>query len=192
MTYVDVVNYPREPLSAGRAYDRINRFFGLLGQVGGADQLDDGEASSTSHMDPREELLRMVQDEIFGVSMHLPKGFAVGLSRQFANLMDADAWEDNDELISPDALNAFVQTILSTKTKRRPGIGTNGRGSITCSWTSGENRLTVECMPNGRLTLVLCRRREEGDVERAAFEAVRPDRVLALLSPFDPEVWFDG
>ena len=192
MTDVDIGNFPREPLISGRAYDKINHFFGLLGQVGRAVQIEADDFSSTSHLDPLKERLRLVHVRISEISMHLPKGFAAGLNRQFANLMDDDAWEDDDELVSPEAVTAFILTLLSTRTKRRPGIGTNGRGSITGSWTNGDNRLTIECLPNERVRLILSRRRDNGDVERAAFEEMRPERIRAVLAPFNPEVWFDS
>ena len=179
-------------LIEGRAHEKINRFFRLLGRVGGADQIEAGDFSSTPHLNALEERLRLVQDRISEISMHLPTGFAAGLNRQFANLMDDDAWEDDDELVSPEAVTAFILTLLSTRTKRRPGIGTNGRGSITGSWTNGDNRLTIECLPNERVRLILSRRRDNGDVERAAFEEMRPERIRAVLAPFNPEVWFDS
>lgn len=192
MTYVSTGDFPRGPLVSGRAYDRINRFFGLLGQVGGAGQIETQESPASSHLSPLEERLRFIQDTISEISMHLPQGFAAGLNRQFANLMDEDAWEDEDELISPHALAAFILALLYTKTNRRPGIGTNGRGSITASWTEGDNRLTIECLPTERVRLILSRRGDDGEIERAAFDPMRPERVSDVLVPFHPEVWFDG
>lgn len=192
MTYVGLGDFSRKPMIPGRAHATIDRYYKFLGQVGGADQIEAGDVFSTPHLNALEERLRLVQDRISEISMKLPKGFAAGLNRQFANLMDDDAWEDDDELVSPEAVTAFILTLLSTHTKRRPGIGTNGRGSITGSWTNGDNRLTIECLPNERVRLILSRRRDNGDVERAAFEAIRPERIRALLAPFNPEVWFDS
>ncbi|MFD1342613.1 hypothetical protein [Litorisediminicola beolgyonensis] len=192
MTFIDMGVFPRGPLVSGRAYDRINHFFGLLGQVGGADRIETQDAPTSSTRSPLEERLRFVQDTISEVSMHLPSGFAAGLNKQFANLMDEDAWEDNDELINPEALTAFFMLLICSGTGRRPGIGTNGRGSITASWTAAGNRLTVECLPSGRVSLVLSRQQGDGEVERAAFGHIKPQRVREVLAPFEPEVWLDG
>ena len=60
MTYVGLGDFSREPLIAGRAHDTINRFFRLLGRVGGADQKEAGDFSSTSHLNALEERLRLV------------------------------------------------------------------------------------------------------------------------------------
>ncbi|ANB33278.1 hypothetical protein M2324_003603 [Rhodovulum sulfidophilum] len=192
MTYVDMGVSPRGPLVSGRAFDRINEFFGLLGQRGGAEQIEAQESLASSHLSLLEQRLRYVQHKISEISMHLPKGFTAGLNRQFANLMDEDAWENEDELVSPNALATFILVLLSTKTSRRPGIGTNGRGSITASWTEGDNRLTIECLPTKRVSLVLSRGCDNGEIERAAFDPMRPERVSDVLAPFHPEVWFDG
>ena len=190
MTFVDVETIRSGPLVPGRAYDKINHFFEQLRRVGGAKQIEAQVPSAAPRLKPLEERLRFVQDAISDISMHLPKGFAAGLNRQFANLMDDDAWEDDDELISPEALTAFIRTLLSSQTNRRPGIGTNGRGSITASWTEGKNRLTVECLPTGDISIVLARKGSDGEIERAAFGPIRPKRIREVISPFNPEIWF--
>ncbi|SEK85926.1 hypothetical protein SAMN05443999_102416 [Roseovarius azorensis] len=192
MTYVDTGILPRGTLEPGRAYDNINHFFGQLGQVVGASRGEAQDSRSSPDLTPLEKHLRFVQDAISKVSMHLPRGFAVGLNRQFANMMDEDAWEDDDDLVSPDALTAFIDTLRHTRTKRRPGIGTNGRGSVTASWSVGDNRLIIECLPSGKVSMVLSRRLDDGEIERAAFDPTRPERVRDVLAPFNPEVWFDG
>ncbi|UWR30184.1 hypothetical protein K3758_01160 [Sulfitobacter sp. W002] len=170
------------------SYDGVNRFFGGLTQVA----TNVAGLSAASLRSPTEERLRQIQGKISDISMHLPRGFAAGLNRQFANLMDEDAWEDEDELISLKALNAFLIVLLCTRTRRRPGIGTNGEGSITAAWTVDRNRLTIECLSSGRTSIVLSREGRSGEIERAAFGSVRPHRIPSLLAPFAQEVWFDG
>lgn len=191
MTYVDMANFSRRPLIAGRAYDRINYFFRRLDQAVEAEYLDAENAPASSEQSPLEKRLALIQETISEISMHLPAGFAPGLNRQFANLMDEDAWEDEDLLISPEALSTFLLTLVYSKSARRPGIGTNGRGSVTAAWTDDRNRLTIECLPTGKVSVVLSRVSEEGEIERAAFGPLRPHRIPEILAAFDPEVWFD-
>ena len=106
--------------------------------------------------------------------------------------MDVDAWEDEDKPINDRALSAFLVVLLHTGTQVRPGIGTNGYGSITAAWTTAEGQLTVECLPSGRISFVMSRLGDDGEVERAAFGPLHPRRLLNVLTPFAPEVWFDG
>ncbi len=192
MTYVDTGLFASEPLVAGKAVDAINLFFKGLGHVRGTDTIEGAGFPTLPNLSPIEDNLRKLQDSISKVSMHLPKGFSRGLNRQFANMLDEDAWETDDELIEQLALNAFIQLLLATQTQRRPGIGTNGRGSITASWSVAKNRLVVECLPSGKVSMVLTREMENGDIERAVFDPVSPKRVREILAPFNPEVWFDG
>lgn len=191
MTYIVNGAFGGSPVVSGAAYDVINemisRSFGRSGHAV-ADQVDVQVRIPTK----LEKRLRFVQDTISEVSMHLPKGFANGLNRQFANMMDEEAWEVDDELVSPEALKAFILLLRKTGTMRRPGIGTNGRGSITAAWTVGVNRLTAECLATGRVSLIVSRCGDNGETERAAFGPVRPERVREVLAPFKPEVWFDG
>ena len=191
MIYVDTENYSRRPLVAGRAYDWINGFFGRLGQAVGSDYLDPDVSLASAERNPVEDRLRLIQETISDISMHLPDGFALGLNQQFANLMDEDAWEDDDELISLEALTTFLLTLMRIQTNRRPGIGTNGRGSVTAAWTGDRNRLTIECLPSCKASLVLTRVWDDDEVERAAFGPMHPDRISGVLTPFGPEVWFD-
>lgn len=191
MTYVDVGSFIGEPRGLDTFRDGVDHFFRRLAKSGGTGYLTATESVASSQGSPLEERLKYVQETVSKISMHLPSGFATGLNRQFANLMDSDAWEDDDELVSPDALNAFLNTLLYTKTLRRPGIGSNGRGSITASWTEGTNRLTIECLPSCLASLVLSRCGKNGEVERRAFSPMRPERIREVLAPYGPEVWFD-
>ena len=142
-----------------------------------------------SKVTARERCLEEIQQFISSNSMDLPKGFAVGLNGQFANMMADDAWEDDDVLPSMVSLKAFLLMLISTKAMQRPGIGTNGRGSITAFWREGENRLTIDCLPSGNTRWVLTRENAPGKIERAAAEC-HPDRLREVLNPFRPEVWF--
>ena len=192
MTYVDTANFPRDPLVAGSAYDKINGFFGRMTQADGIDSLDSDFPPALAERSPIEDSLHSIQETISRNSMHLPAGFSLGLNRQFANLMDDDAWEDDDELIGPYALTAFILTLLHTQPKRRPSIGTNGRGSVTAAWINNGNRLVIECLSTGKVSLVLSRVTDSGEVERAATGPIRPNRIQQILVPYEPEVWFDS
>ena len=202
-------------LVPGGAWGQINRLFESLGRqqqqddlvegmnaqfdcyfnrpgqadvTGGADAAHGPVPTTTISLASR---LKTGQDNVSAMSMYFPSGFAPGLNQQFANLMDEDAWEDGDEFVSMEACTAFLMMLHHARTKRRPGIGTNGRGSITASWTAGDNRLTIECLPSARISLVLSRVGEDGDIERAVFGAMRPERLRQVLAPFSPGVWFD-
>jgi hypothetical protein len=191
MTYLDIgyLRHRTQP-SGARSFAHsvvagVRRVF-LISESGLLVLEDD---RTRSEVKLRQRRLEEIQQFISSNSMHLPKGFAVGLNGQFANMMADDVWEDDDVLPSMDSLNAFLLMLISTKAMHRPGIGTNGRGSITAFWREGENRLTIDCLPSGNTRWVLTRENAPGKIERAAAEC-HPERLREVLNPFRPEVWF--
>lgn len=100
-------------------------------------------------MNPRDQCLKDIRSTIASVASNLPDGFADGLSKQFENMLADDAWDDDDALPSALSLKAFLCFLICTKPVRRPGVGTNGRGSITAFWRDGENRFVIDFKPSG-------------------------------------------
>ena len=191
MTYVDTNGYVMgTTLEPGFASETINRLFGDLKVAGERNYVDFGGDLAESSNTDLERRLEDIQRTISSASMHFPSGFATGLRRQFANLLDEDAWEEEDELPSMLAVSTFLRVLYQTAASRRPGIGTNGHGSISAFWTNGDNRLTVECLPDDRTTWVLTRVYDNGETERAAGEC-SPGRLNEVIGPYSPEVWFD-
>ncbi len=191
MIYVDTNGYVMGPtLKPGFASETINRLFGNLRIAGERNYADFGGDLAESSNTNLERRLEDIQRTISSASMHFPNGFATGLRRQFANLLDEDAWEEEDELPGTLAVSTFLRVLYQTAKSRRPGIGANGRGSISAFWTNGDNRLTVECLPGDRTTWVLTRVYDNGETERAAGEC-SSDRLNEVIGPYSPEVWFD-
>lgn len=192
MTYVDTELLDRRTQANGgllySAHNVVDGFRRMI-NIGQAGRPVLEADRTRSEVTPRERRLEEFQRLIYGISMHLPKGFAVGLNNQFANMMADDAWEDDDELPSMDSLKAFLRMLFLTKATQRPGIGTNGRGSITAFWRVGENRLTIDCLPSGNTRWVLTRVNANREVERAAGEC-HPNRLSEVLKVYEPEVWF--
>lgn len=178
-------------LDSGKASDSIDRIFRGFSRVGNIYTRTAENEKPQISRSPLEERLSAIQARISRVSMHLPRGFAVGINRQFANLLDTDAWEEDDLLPELKAVDAFISLLLKSRTCKRPGIGTNGRGSITASWVRGTDRLIIECLPSGELKVLLTRVDQEGHAERAAIGPIIPSRISEVLAPFAPGVWFD-
>lgn len=146
---------------------------------------------SAPQQTPREKCLNEIQRTVSFASMHLLEGFSEGLNRQFANMLDDDAWETSDQLPTVEAVDTFLQVLYFSQANRRPGIGSNGRGSITAFWKSGDNRLTVTCLPKDWATWVLTRVFGPNNIERVAGECT-PQRLKEVLGPYNPEIWFDS
>jgi hypothetical protein len=102
-------------------------------------------------MSDREKRLEEIKRIISDHSSQLPEGRAERLIVQFANMMADDVWEDNDELPSLDALSAFLLWLMRGDVS--PGIGSNGRGSITAFYRDGDIKHTIDFLPSGKMAI---------------------------------------
>lgn len=191
MTYIDGGHIGNNlPLEGGRIHAYLDNLFCRLKGIDQVDYSDSNDQRIFSDRSPVERCLAEIQKTVSSFSMHLPQGFGPGLSKQFANMLDEDAWEEEDELPQLSTLSTFLNMLLWTGAQRRPGIGTNGRGSITAFWRTDGNRLTVDCLPTGEISWVLTASNNEGERERAA-GICTATRLPEVLVPYNPRIWFD-
>ena len=123
------------------------------------------------------------------LSMHFEAEFRLGLTKKIKRMLSEDNWDKVDKLPEEAAFLTLLKCILLLETNRSPSIGSNGSGSISAIWVSGQNRITLECYGGDRLSFVLSRSTNDKEIERAAGHAsVR--RLLEVLRPYHPEVWF--
>jgi hypothetical protein len=121
--------------------------------------------------------------------MHLDEAWRSGMFKQLGNLVDADEWDFSDELPSPASFKTFLRMIIHNQVKLRPGLGATSDGNIVAAWTTGRDRLTVECMPNDDVRWVVTRYLD--GVRKVSSANTAPvDQLRALLAPLKPEVWF--
>lgn len=146
--------------------------------------------TQSNWISPQERSLSMIHEKISSVAMHLGPNFSAGLKRQFTTMLGHEAWEAADDFPTSTAVDAFLQLLKSIGSSNRPGIGTNGEGSVTAFWVSGKSRLTVDCINLETAQWTLTRAFDAERVERAAGKC-SPDRVAICVRPFSPEVWFD-
>jgi hypothetical protein len=123
------------------------------------------------------------------VSMHLGLPWLQKLFSQIDSLLDIEEWDPRDPVPAPETARTFVRLLLLLRVNRKPGIGVSNSGNLIAAWTSGPNRLTVECLPGDRVRWIVSRV-VDGEIERAAGDG-RIDRLRELLEPYQPAVWFD-
>ena len=122
------------------------------------------------------------------VAMHLERGQRDKLFSQFDSLLDAEEWDKDDTPPSLESFKSFLRLLLMIKPSRKPGLGATSDGRIIAAWTSGRDRLTIECLSDDTVRWVLSRTLN-GQRERAAGET-KLQRVNTVLGPYDPECWF--
>ena len=124
------------------------------------------------------------------VSMHLGRDWVFGLFKQIDNLLDFDEWDEDDPTPQQSSSLTLIRLLLILNSRKRPGIGISNRGTLIAAWTEGKNRLTIECKLNDQISWVLTRVFAE-QTERAAGDCAI-ERVLDVLRPYSPEIWFDN
>ncbi len=120
--------------------------------------------------------------------MHLEPGRRERFFAQVDSLLDADEWDEDDQPISAASFATLLRLLLLIRPKRWPGLGASMDGHVIAAWTKGENRLTVECLPEDQLRWVLVRYRN-GERKSAADDTA----LLGLpdaLQPYEPQIWF--
>ncbi len=123
------------------------------------------------------------------VAMHLDREWRDGLFRQMDSLHDPAEWESDDEPVQQSSFATFLKAILSLKPERRPGLGSYS-GHLIAAWTTGQDRLTIEFLPNDHVRWVLS---EYRDGESDRFAGQTPVARLAEgLRPHTPERWFSN
>jgi hypothetical protein len=137
-----------------------------------------------------ERKLERFQRKLSDMSMHLPYGFSLGLGRQFSRMLSDNAWDDEDPLPSDDCVDTLIHLLIATGTNTRPGVGTDGRGSVSAYWHSEEGRLTIDFMPDLSIRILVSRTADGGDVVRGVLRC-KANQVMQFLRPYGSEIWFD-
>ena len=122
------------------------------------------------------------------VAMHLDAEWRSRIFEQLDDLLDAEDWHEDDDPIKASSFQTFLRMIIFHNPSRRPGFGVSNRGYLIAAWTSGSDRLKIECRPNDTVRWVLsCE--VDGEIERASADTpVR--RLMEVLAPYSPPRWF--
>ena len=123
------------------------------------------------------------------VAMHLDGTWRNQLFRQLNSLHDPSEWEQGDQPIQKSSFAGFIKAMLSINPARRPGLGLSHTGHLIAAWTTGQDRLTIEFLPNDRVRWVLSRYRDDEPERFAGDTGVA--RLAEGLATYHPEHWFE-
>jgi hypothetical protein len=124
------------------------------------------------------------------VAMHLEQNFRDRLFQQLDSLHETDEWEDGDKPINQSSFQTFLKAILTIKPERRPGLGLSHSGNLIAAWTTGSDRLTIEFLPNDRVSWVLARYRDDTEEPARFAGQTKVSELIEGLAPHRPEHWF--
>lgn len=122
------------------------------------------------------------------IAMHLDRDSRTRLFRQLDNLLDSESWDREDLPPTLASFSTFLRLLILLRPVKRPGIGATHDGHLIAMWTSGTDRLTIECLAGDIVRWNLSVRIDE-EVERAAGVTPLP-RLSQVLQPYQPAQWF--
>jgi hypothetical protein len=151
---------------------------------------DPGKSAAKSLNEQLYDALASFKTRTALVAMHLDRDRRDRLFKQLDNLLDFENWENDDLPPKLASFETFLRLLMLVRPDKRPGLGATYDGKLLAAWTSGSDRLTIECWPGDsvrwNLTVMI-----DGEVERAA--AVTPlPRLAEVLRPYRPERWFNN
>jgi hypothetical protein len=122
------------------------------------------------------------------IAMHLDRDWRSKLFAQLDSLLSAESWEEEDLPPTIASFRVFLRLITFIKPERRPGLGASHDGNLIATWTTGRNRLTIECLPHDKVRWALAVGPEDNRESAAGVAAV--GRIADVLAPYDPGQWF--
>jgi hypothetical protein len=156
--------------------------------------------SPASHTPKTAEKGQPLEDQVFEalaeakvltskVAMHLEREFRDRLFQQLDTLHETDQWEEGDEPLDQSSFQTFLKAILTIRPERRPGLGLSQSGNLIAAWTTARDRLTIEFLPNDRVSWVLARYDDTDEPARFAGQT-SVSQLVQGLAPHRPEHWF--
>lgn len=89
------------------------------------------------------------------VGMHLDADWRKRLFAKLDSMLALDEWEEENALPSEQSFSTFLRLIIYLHPTKRPGVGLSSKGHFLASWSSGEDRIVVECFADDDIRWVL-------------------------------------
>lgn len=156
-----------------------------LGQLSIASADVDQESLELRLNNRKVALKRQVAD----FAMHLDAVWRVKLFEQLDDLLDFEQWNEEDELPNIESFRTFMRVVLHCHPDIRPGLGLTSDGHMIAAWTTGRDRLTVECHPEDHIRWVAVKYDGDDRISTATISVAR--HLPRYLRPYEPSRWFD-
>jgi hypothetical protein len=105
-------------------------------------------------------------------------------------LLAAEDWDVSDQPPSVESFSTFLRMLIFLKPLRRPGLGASSDRTVVASWTTGNDRLTMECLPDDGIRWHLSVLIDDNRERAAGLTPVQ--RLANVLAPYQPDRWFNA
>lgn len=159
----------------------------LVGRKGSSQTVVQYQPSQSGILPKLNERLFALKAKTGLVAMHLSSDWRAGLFSQLDFLLAEENWEGVDSLPTKESYDTALRLIIFLGEVRRPGLGLTHDGNVILTWTTGRNRLTIECQADDAVKWIVAHY-VDGKRETAAGLSTAK-RVPTILSAYSPEQW---
>lgn len=124
------------------------------------------------------------------VSMHLSDEWRRWLFRKIDQLHETEDWEETDATITRDSFMNFLRLVLQVGPLGRFSLGVSEGGNLLTGWVRDKDTLSIEFAGPEEVRWSVVRF-IGGQREIAAGRNSR-GRLLQVLAPYSPEIWFEN
>jgi hypothetical protein len=124
------------------------------------------------------------------VGMYFYPSWRIDLFNTLDRLLDPDDWDLTFILPSEQSFSTFLRMMIYLHPSRRPGLGLSPMGHFLAAWTSGRDRIVIECIASDEVRWVLSRS-VAGERESGAGKVLL-HRVPDVTAPYEPEKLFQN
>jgi len=121
--------------------------------------------TSEAAASPRRALL---EDQLFengaqlkvsfsNIAMHLTTKWRTTIFEQLDFLLMLENWQDDSALIQMPTFLTFLRFLIFAAPNRLPSLGVSPNGNVLAAWLKGDERITVQFLPEDRAVATLIR-----------------------------------
>lgn len=97
------------------------------------------------------------------IAMHLTTEWRTAIFEQLDFLLNLENWQDDSSLIQESTFSTFLRFLIFAAPNRLPSIGISPNGNVLAAWLKGDERITVQFLPDDRAIATLIRRGTRGN-----------------------------
>ena len=96
------------------------------------------------------------------IAMHLSSKWRATIFEQVDALLKLEDWEEESSLIQINTFSTFLRFIIYMAPDRLPSLGVGPIGHLLAAWVKGDQRITVQFLPNDQAIATIVKQGTRG------------------------------
>ena len=97
------------------------------------------------------------------IAMHLTNEWRIAIFEQLDFLLKIEDWQEDSALIEVSTFLTFLRFLIFAAPYRVPSLGISPNGKVLAAWLNGDERITVQFLPDDRAIATLLRSGTRGN-----------------------------